>query len=230
MLKLDLHVHSSYSNRHGHLECFNNVEVIRQATKKTGINALSITDHDTLSYNKLKPKLKSLFLLPGVEISTKQGHLLAYGIKEPIKPKLDVFEAVARVREQNGLVIVPHPFSFKGLAFRTAKLKPDAVEIFNSINFSTLDKLSEYYVKNNNLKACSGSDSHFPLTIGATYVEVNCEPKVDEVIEHLRKGRFKIKIIRRAGLIDKLRWAGFALFGAKKLFLREDSLLINHEK
>lgn len=225
-MKIDLHVHSVYSNTDKFSECFNTPKRILQAAKKAGINGVALTDHDFLSYKLIKPKLKSLFVLPGVEVTTKQGHLLAYGIQDPIKKKLDLREAIDKVREQDGFIAAPHPFFFSGLMFNLAKVKVDAVEVFNANNNSLLDKLALIYAKKTGLVMTAGSDSHFHSTIGNAYVEVDCEPKVDEVINSLKKGKININLVRRANYTERLGLLYIGLFKLLRRPLNQDSILL----
>ncbi|MEM2402370.1 MAG: PHP domain-containing protein, partial [Archaeoglobaceae archaeon] len=79
MLKAELHVHSRYSDGLDSVE-----KLVREAIKK-GIEIISITDHDTLNgslsaIELVEAEKLEIIVIPGIEVSTRSGHLLAYGI------------------------------------------------------------------------------------------------------------------------------------------------------
>lgn len=83
MLKADLHIHSTVSDGSASIS-----EIIEEAAAK-GLDAISITDHDTFSQIAQTPKTSRLKIIPGLEISAcdrsngLRFHILGYHIKKP---------------------------------------------------------------------------------------------------------------------------------------------------
>ncbi len=80
-----------------------------------GLTALAITDHDFLpsSYEawdfSQKEGLK-VDVIPGMELTTTDGHLIVLGLTSPIEKGLSMEESIKQTHRQKGLVIAPHPF------------------------------------------------------------------------------------------------------------------------
>ena len=106
----DLHLHSIYS-----LDASCSIETILTQAQRRHVDVIAITDH-----NAMDGVIEALTLMkkydtkviPGMEISTAQGHLLAYEITRTIPRGLSLEESVLRVHEQGGFCIVPHPMAW----------------------------------------------------------------------------------------------------------------------
>ncbi len=132
-----------------------------------------ITDHDILT--------KVDFGIPGEEIATEKGEFIGLFLNEQVNEK-DIFEAMDRVKEQGGLIYLPHPFDgrrrralcrFDILDNKEFVKKVDVVEVFNSRCISEEPNVLAYeYARTNNLLMGVGSDSHFPWEIGNAYMEI----------------------------------------------------------
>jgi len=107
MGKADLHIHTIYSwDGNCSVEA-----VLKQAAHIAELDVIAITDHDEIQGALEAEKLASRYgieVIPGVEITTADGHLLALFVRERIASGLPVVETVLRVRELGGLCIVPH--------------------------------------------------------------------------------------------------------------------------
>ncbi len=107
-VRIDPHVHSDDSYD-GHEP----IELILEHAADIGLDAVVITDHDVMDESKRAAELAEeygLIGIPGVEVSTAHGHLLALGV-ERMPPHREPFdETVAWIRERGGIAIVPHPF------------------------------------------------------------------------------------------------------------------------
>jgi hypothetical protein len=106
----DLHIHTIYS-----WDGICDVSAILKYTAdKTFLNVIAITDHDEIAgafkAQELAPKY-GIEVIPGCEISTAEGHLLALFIQRPIPPSLSLEETVRRVGKQGGLCIAAHPMA-----------------------------------------------------------------------------------------------------------------------
>ena len=122
-----------------------------------------------LALKNLIPKTDDFILIPGIEILTDRGDLIAAWIED--YPTTNHFlEVVESIKEQDGVVIVPHPFN----PFRLSAFKPttadsqyfDAIEVLNSRCVRGNKKALKYAQKDNLLKY-AGSDAHFDFEIGS---------------------------------------------------------------
>jgi predicted metal-dependent phosphoesterase TrpH len=190
MLTCDLHVHTSYSK-----DGESSVEEILRAAETAGLDVIAITDHDTVDGAKKALTLPSpVLVIPGIEVSTKQGHLLVLGVTEVIPAGLDVVETVNIARRMGALLILPHPYHVwrHGVARRkkSGMSVVDAVESFNS----------RYIVGSANKKAArialrlgkpcvGGSDAHNAKFVGFGRTYIDAERNIPAILEAVRAGK-----------------------------------------
>jgi predicted metal-dependent phosphoesterase TrpH len=190
MLICDLHIHTNYS-RDGE----SSVEEIIRRAEEAGLDAIAITDHDTIAGAKAALRIRTrLIIIPGIEISTKQGHLIALGIEKEIPPGLDVLDTIARARAEGALLILPHPFHMwrHGVArhFRAAMQAVDAVEVFNSRYIvGAANRKAGKVAKRLGKPVTGGSDAHNARYVGYGRTIVDAEPDVASILNAIRDGR-----------------------------------------
>ena len=124
-LKLDLHVHTSRST-----DAFTPPEQLRTICTERGLDGLAITDHNVLAQDLDD----ELVILPGIEISSRDGHIIGLGLSDAIPRGLSADETIRKIREQNGASIIPHPYDLFRSSVRPHLLtvRPDAIEVINS--------------------------------------------------------------------------------------------------
>ncbi|KAA0000544.1 MAG: PHP domain-containing protein [Thermoplasmata archaeon] len=176
----DLHVHTCYS-----LDGNEEPEEIVKYLKKKGFKGAAIVDHNTLK-GALKVKSSDFLIIPGMEIKTGKGHILALGIKEEVKSR-DVVELIEEIHEKGGIAVLAHPFRFS-----KPHCKTDAIEVINGRCFPMQNKRAMEYATRHNLPATAGSDGHYMWEMGKAYVEMNAE-SIDDAIEEILKGRAEAK-------------------------------------
>jgi predicted metal-dependent phosphoesterase TrpH len=129
------------------------VPAVLKRASQVGLDILAITDHDeirgALQAEQLAPKY-GLQVIPGVEITTAEGDLLALSIRKLIPAGLPLIETIQRVGEQGGFCIAPHPMatgmsmkSLSAYSIRRALLDQQAGRILIGIetyNATTLDR------------------------------------------------------------------------------------------
>ena len=104
----DLHIHSIYSS-----DGTSTIPaILKHIATKTDLSVIAITDHDSMEGTKesmdLAPQY-GLEVIPGCEISTAEGHLLALFIERPIPPGRSLVDTVLMVADQGGICIAAHP-------------------------------------------------------------------------------------------------------------------------
>lgn len=189
MLKIDLHVHTVHS---GDSPC--EVREAITAAKENGLDGIAITDHDSVSGLEEALNItreEEFLIIPGIEVSSDDGHILGLGIKKTVPSGLPAAETVKKIKEKGGVTVSAHPFSLDPKPFSILKANFDAVEIFNSRRYVG-NKLAKKYTSNHNLHPTGGSDAHFCDEIGLAGVKLNCEPTVKKVLEKIRNGKASI--------------------------------------
>jgi predicted metal-dependent phosphoesterase TrpH len=189
MLKLDFHVHSCYSD-----DASGTPEEIMKSLKKRGLQGMALTDHNTLE-GSLKARQvapRDFLVIPSMEISTKDGHLLALNVTTLIPRGLSIEETVDAVCDAGGVPIVPHLFrllsGIKKEKLQGIQTKISAIEVFNgcsvpSSNLKTAKVAYEYH-----LGGTGGSDSHDPSYAGYAYTVVDStDMRIDAVLAELEK-------------------------------------------
>ena len=209
-LRLDLHVHSSFSDgRDG-------VEEILKAALEGGLDGIAITDHDTLEGSIEAERIVGergldLLVIPGVEVSTSDGHLLALGVRKLPPPGRRTEETVEFVRRQGGIAIVSHPYHlFRHSMYRIPDC--DAVEVYNSkYIFGIANFWAKRMAERRGLPMVAGSDAHMAGTVGlgVTVVEVEEGADLDDILGSIRRGQVKIESRRMspsAFVSQMVRW------------------------
>lgn len=173
-MKYDLHVHSKYS-KDGYMEP---KSIVKKACK-IGLNGLAITDHNTIKGGLKTRKYQedNIQVIVGSEISTDRGEVIGLFLDEEIKSH--VFpEVVQEIKDQNGLVILPHPFD----EIRRNGIMPkkedaplvDCVEVYNSrCLLERYNLKAQDFAVTNKLKISAGSDAHFAGEIGKAGIKTN---------------------------------------------------------
>lgn len=191
LLKCDLHVHTDAS-RDGE----SSVEAVLAAAAAAGLDAVAITDHDTTegSISALAADHPDVLVIPGIEVSTEQGHLLVLGTTQVLAPKRDVLETIAEAKALGAVTIVPHPFHRwrhgVGLRCKEALQAADAIEALNSrYIIGTANQKAAKMAKKYGRPATAGSDAHNCKFIGFGVTEIDAEERsVAAILDAIRAG------------------------------------------
>ena len=189
MLTCDLHVHTNYSK-----DGESSVEEIIRAAEVAGLDAIAITDHDSVDGAKKALACETTVLvIPGIEVTTKQGHLLVLGVTEIIPAGLDVETTVAIARRMGALLILPHPYHVwrHGVARRrkTGMMVVDAVESFNSRYIvGSANRKAERIALKLGKPCVGGSDAHNARFVGFGRTYVDAEKNVPAILDAIRAG------------------------------------------
>ncbi len=197
-MRAELHCHSIYSRGTKVLiEGLNRPKEIVAYAKSLGIKILALTDHDTMegvSEATREARRVGILLIPGEEVSTKQGHILALGINEPVESNRDILETIDEIHEQGGVAIAAHPFDLRRQGCGANAIYCDAIEVFNALD---IERASNWRAKRfalrNSMPITAGSDAHMLAMLGhGVTIFPDCYT-VDEVIRAIKKGKTKIE-------------------------------------
>lgn len=183
-LKIDFHVHTCYSR-----DSSITLKEVVSFAKKRGLDGVAITDHNTVK-GALKLKTREILVVPGIEVSTLEGHLLGINVTTPIPAKLGIEETIRKIHEAGGIAIAPHPSAFYKSPPSRRVSSYDAVEVMNasSVPFSVLTYYSRRFAERLGLPQTGGSDSHYAPEIGSAYTVVDSDPDVDKIVGAIKKG------------------------------------------
>jgi hypothetical protein len=174
----DLHLHTIYS-----YDGTASVSAVLSHAKRIGLNVIAVTDHDVIAGALKAVELAPNYgveVIPGIEVTTAEGDLLALFIKEKVDAGLSLLETLFRVRELGGVCIAPHPMangmSMKSLSANsilTALRNPEAaktligVETYNATAIGRIGNRHALELANQlNIAHVGGSDAHIVDTIG----------------------------------------------------------------
>lgn len=174
-IRIDLHVHT----RHSHDSAAPVGSVLRRC-QDSGLGLVAITDHDNIRGGlEARERSDGFPVIVGEEIKTAQGDLIGLFLERPVPPRLSPLETVKRVKDQGGLVGVPHPFDrVRPTAMgRRALLEVlpwvDFMEGFNAHTLLSRDnRRGADFANEHSLPVVACSDSHSALELGRTYTEV----------------------------------------------------------
>jgi predicted metal-dependent phosphoesterase TrpH len=196
--KIDLHTHSFFSG-----DGVSSPEDMVAAAREKGLHGFAITDHNTceaVTYFLEKGFMRedgsavdNFLIIPGVEVTTAEGHLLCIGATLPYLKGRPAREVCDLIHERGGLAIPPHPYDLfrAGIRFSTLeKLPVDAIEVFNAA--TTLRRYNRYafkYAQLRGLPMTAASDAHHEAAIGTAYTILNTdELAVRSVLSQIVKG------------------------------------------
>ena len=169
-MKFDLHVHSTHSG-----DSLMTVKDIVDRVKELGFDGFALTNHNTTAGNNEAVKLckaEGLIFIPGIEVSTQEGHLLGLGVKSIIKAWIPAEEAIAKIHEQGGVAIPAHPYDFtrKGMGDALRELGIDGIEAINGKTFVGNGKARKT-AEELKLSVTGGSDAHTKAEMGSAWTE-----------------------------------------------------------
>ncbi len=208
-MKIDLHCHSFYSN-----DGISSPEKLLKTALQKGLDGIALTDHNTIAgweeAKKIAEKLNA-FLILGQEIKVKKngkkiGEVLALFLKKEIKSR-EIFDVFKEVKEQGGIIIIPHPFHFpENFKDNLEKYLPfiDGIEVFNARHpLKIFDKKALKFAQKNNLAFVAGSDTHWEKDVGSAYTLVKEANNLED---------FKKAILERKTEIEGKKSSFWTLF------------------
>ncbi len=175
MLKADLHVHTCCS-----IDCFTPLERIVERCLDLEISCVAIADHNIIEGALKLSEMAPFKVIVAEEVQTTAGEIMGLFLSERVPPGLSPEETIARIKDQGGLVAIPHPFG-RSLLGNTNKLtsphimsQVDIVEAYNSrTTFTRSIARAQQLAIEHGKAASAGSDAHTASEIGRAYVEMD---------------------------------------------------------
>ena len=174
VLKVDLHMHTRFSHDSGAPPS----SVVARCLE-TGLNCIAVTDHNTIRGALEVREIAPFQVIVGAEIKSAAGDIIGLFLEREIPRGLPAPDTVRAIKEQGGLVLVPHPFdrlrpsAISHEALLEILPQVDVMEAFNAHNLLMRDNdRAASFCREKGLVAAAVSDSHTPLELGHTYMEV----------------------------------------------------------
>ncbi|HUU79366.1 MAG TPA: PHP domain-containing protein [candidate division Zixibacteria bacterium] len=169
------------------------------------VDAITVTDHDFIFeasnevLNALQLKYNIKVLTPAVEISSLQGHILAYGIESVPSNNSDAKEVIEMIHSEGGIAVAAHPFALLGLDDLIFSLDLDALEI-NGSRSSRINQLAKESAEMIGIPLIGGSDSHTLYHIGTCVTEFfTMIETAQDLISAVKKGKCRPLFLTHRG-------------------------------
>ena len=189
MYKVDLHTHSEASPDGG-------ITLDQYATAlSTGkLDILAITDHNRIDFATRVQKKLGDRIIVGEEIMTTMGEIVGLYLKEVVRPGLSPLETVKQIKDQEGLVYIPHPFEDIRKGLHPSVLEElidylDIMEVCNGRAFlQNRSAQAVIWSKLNRIVGAASSDAHGVRGLGKTYTSVKQLPGQFDLVKVLASG------------------------------------------
>ena len=168
---------------------------------KVGLNCVAVTDHNTVAGAMEVREIAPFIVIVGEEVASAGGEITGLFLKETVPRGLTPVETAQAIKDQGGLVSIPHPFDRfrRSVIVRQAiqDILPyaDIVEVFNARNtFSADDRKAHELAQEHGLLTSGVSDAHTFMELGRTYVEM---PEFDGTPEGFKAALAQGRIVGR---------------------------------
>ncbi|HEV2339266.1 MAG TPA: PHP domain-containing protein [Patescibacteria group bacterium] len=190
-MNIDLHTHSILSHDGGIRE-----KDYCNALKHGILDCIAITDHNTIDFALSCQKKLGKKIIIGEEITTNEGHLIGLFLAEVIPAYQSIAETITQIKEQNGLVYVPHPFDImrEGIGETLLQIHQsdiDIVEVFNArVVWRNQNARAKKYAQNYNIRGASSSDAHSEKGLGYAYSKIRGPIEKNTLVTMLKNASY----------------------------------------
>jgi predicted metal-dependent phosphoesterase TrpH/glycosyltransferase involved in cell wall biosynthesis len=209
----DLHLHTEHSH-----DCAVPVAEVLEYAEAQGLGAIAITDHNVFTGAREAIELargRNLVVIPGEEVKTDAGEVIGLFLRDEIPRGMSMGDTIAAIREQNGVVYLPHPFDrlhtipdARTLHRHLAEI--DVFEVYNArLLFEGFNDEALRFARKYNLTPGAGSDAHVLQGVGTGLVRMRAFETPEEFLIGLRSA----EILRRPKslvYLQGLKWVAQA--------------------
>jgi predicted metal-dependent phosphoesterase TrpH len=178
------------------MDCQTPLVKIISRCQELGINCIAVADHGTADGGLAMQKIAPFKVIVAEEILTTEGEIMGMFLKKTIPSGITPREAIKRIREQDGLVNIPHPFeTIRGSALKDKIIDEitediDLMEVLNSRSpFPANSNKARDFALKHNIPAGAGSDAHTIYEIGNAYIEIPDFNNKTEFLKAVAQGK-----------------------------------------
>jgi predicted metal-dependent phosphoesterase TrpH len=174
-VRADLHMHTMWSG-----DSTTTPEEFAAAVDASGLDVVCITDHNAIDgATELRDRLACRVIV-GEELRTAAGEIIGLFLTERVPMGISHLDAARAIRDQGGIVYIPHPFDPMRRNLAESALRElaeadliDAIEVLNAkTSLPSLNRRAAEFAAEFGIVAGAGSDGHVPDALGAAYVEM----------------------------------------------------------
>lgn len=176
-------------------------ESMAKRCTNVGLDCVAVTDHNTIEGSLAVREIAPFKVIIGEEVGSESGEITGLFLNETIPAGLTALQTVERIKDQGGLVSIPHPFDrFRSHVIDTDALHEiipyiDIVEGFNSRNnLARDDRKAQEFARTHGFITSGVTDAHTTMEIGRTYVEM---PEFDDSPEDFLRALAEGRIVGR---------------------------------
>ena len=209
-ITVDLHMHTDWSH-----DCSIAAEDLVDHASEIGLGGIAVTDHNVFGGALEAVELardRDLIVIPGEEVKTDdQGEVIGLFLEQEIPRGMPFGDTIAAIREQGGLVYVPHPFDRMHAIPDPATLhrhlaEIDVLEVYNArLLRETFNDEALRFARKYRLLQGAGSDAHVLQGVGTGAVRMRRFDGPEEFLLSLRTA----EILRRPkslAYLQSLKW------------------------
>ena len=209
----DLHMHTEHSH-----DCAVPVEALLDYAEAQGLGAIAVTDHNVFAGAQEAVELargRRLVVIPGEEVKSEAGEVIGLFLAHEIPRGMSMGDTIAAIREQNGVVYLPHPFDRLHTIPDAGTLhrhlaEIDVFEVYNArLLFEGFNDEALRFARKYNLTMGAGSDAHVLQGVGTGLVRMRAFHTPEEFLISLRSA----EILRRPKslvYLQGLKWVAQA--------------------
>jgi predicted metal-dependent phosphoesterase TrpH len=206
----DLHMHTNWSH-----DCAVDPADLIMYAEANGLGAIAVTDHNVFGGALETVELArdhDLVVIPGEEVKTDgQGEVIGLFLREEIPRGMSFADTVAAIKEQGGLVYVPHPFDRMHSIPEPATLQRhladiDVFEVYNArLLFEAYNEEALRFARKYNLTPGAGSDAHVLQGVGTGALRMRAFDGPEEFLLSLRSAQV-LRRPRSLVYLQSLKW------------------------
>jgi predicted metal-dependent phosphoesterase TrpH len=211
-MKADLHAHTHFSR-----DAVTSVATFARRYERAGIDCVAVSDHNNVDGAFAVRETAQFHVIISEEIKSSEGEIIGLFLQETVRKGLTPEDTVRAIREQGGLVLVPHPYDrmrrspLREEALLRIMPDVDVIEVFNSRTILRADNDRALHLAEAHGKLMSSSsDAHTPWEIGLAYTELPPFEGPGDFLIALGKGT----VVGRSGFVGlhfistwaKIKW------------------------
>lgn len=202
MYNVDLHTHSQASPDGGI-----SLAQYKRMLASGVLDAVAITDHNSVDFALVAQQQLGDQIIIGEEIMTSEGEIIGLFLQKRVAPDMTPEQTVQAIKDQGGIVYIPHPFETlrKGISQQTLDRiarNVDMVEVYNGRAMQPRHRAQAVaWAQDNNCVGAASSDAHGAAGWGKAYTTVKLRPTPGSITKEFRNA---LLVCKDVGMIGRL--------------------------